>query len=93
MANEQVEQLEARLLVLERLVVMLIGERYVDAAKAGKPGIEMAARDARTWCANIARAEFPDIDPALADHRAAEAEQHAQELLGAMLEHVRMRLA
>lgn len=91
MSNREIEELRARIIVLERLVIMLTGERYVDASKAGQDGLAKIVLDAKTWGGHFARAQFPGVDPAIADHRSAEVEQQAEQILSAVVDHVRTR--
>lgn len=93
MLDREIEELRARIVVLERLVVMLAGELYVDAQRRGQDGRELAAKDLATWHRHLARATFPGLDPALADLRAAEVEKAASEILRAVADHVGLRLA
>lgn len=84
--NAGVDRVLARLLTLEALMVMQVGERYVDNAKADPTydAIGSASRDVRMWFDRIADT---------ADFASATLDQESQKMLNAIVRHVELRLA
>jgi len=80
------DRMLARILILEALVVMQVGERYVDKAKADPEydAVGSASRDVRMWFDRIADT---------ADCASATLDQESQRMLNAIVRHVELRLA
>jgi transposase len=80
MTEAEIAALNARLAVLESLVALLLGERYLDANRAGRNGLALLHADMAHWRQAFAATGDPEV--ALAGDR----------LIADVLAHVEARL-
>jgi hypothetical protein len=61
MTEAEIAALKARLAVLESLTALLLGERYLDANRAGRNGLALLHADMAVWRRAFASAGDPEI--------------------------------
>jgi len=80
MTEAEIAALKARLAVLESLVALLLGERYLDANRAGRNGLALLHADLALWRRAFESSGDRELSAA------------GDRLIASVLEHVEARL-